>query len=129
MTLRRQFLVAFGVIASLSIGLVAYGVLALGTTRDLVFRLYDEPLVAVSYARAASATLNEARGVMDRALLLGPVGTTPIISTLRRKQTDIAEDLRVVRERIRDPDLLHALDSTESAITDWFSTGGAILTP
>ena len=123
MSLRGQFHVAFGIIASLTILLVAYGVFALGTTRNLVFQLYDEPLVAVSYARGASAALNEARGVMDRALLTGPLGTADIMSILDRKYAEIADDLWIVRERTHDTTLSRTLGETNAAIADWFKAG------
>jgi PAS domain-containing protein len=129
MSLRGQFHVAFGIIASLTILLVAYGVFALGTTRNLVFQLYDEPLVAVSYARGASAALNEARGVMDRALLTGPLGTADIMSILDRKYAEIADDLWIVRERTHDTTLSRALGETNAAIADWFKAGAMILSP
>jgi diguanylate cyclase (GGDEF)-like protein len=129
MSLRGKFHVAFGIIASLAIGLVLYGVFALSATRNLVFKLYDEPLVAVSYARAASATLNEARGLMDRALLMGPLGAADVMSSLDRKYAEISDDLWIVRQRLHDKAAQRTLDDVVVAMNDWFEAGGTILSP
>src|SRR5271156_6627364 len=110
MSLRRKFYGAFGLIAILAIGLAIYGALALSATGDLVVRLYDEPLIGVSYARAASAAFNQARGTMDRNLLLGPAKSPNALESLRRIQGDVGVDLGIVRERVHDPAVTAALD-------------------
>jgi diguanylate cyclase (GGDEF)-like protein len=129
MSLRRKFYILFGLIAGLAVGLAAYGVVASGNTGDLVVRLYDEPLVGVNYARAASATLNQARGAMQRDLLLGPGLPSTDIAPLRGMEADIADDLRIVRQREHDAAIVAALDHAQISIAAWFSSGGTILAP
>ncbi len=129
MSLRAKFCVAFGLIALLTAALAAYGLHALVATSSLVARLYDEPLMGVNYARAAATSLSEARGLMGRTLLLGPDRSAPAVASLRQMQTDIAADLRIVRERVHDPDVTKALDRAEFAIADWFKNGTEILAP
>jgi diguanylate cyclase (GGDEF)-like protein len=129
MSLRRKFYGAFGLIAILAIGLAVYGAHALSATGDLVARLYDEPLVGVSYARAASATLNEARGLMDRTLLLGPSSSANEVMSLRRMESDIDEDFGIVRARVHDPAVGTALGRAGRAVADWFASGFSILAP
>jgi len=129
MSLRRKFYGAFGLIAILAIGLAVYGAHALSATGDLVARLYDEPLVGVSYARAASATLNEARGLMDRILLLGPGPSANEVTSLRHMQSDIDEDFGIVRARVHDPAVGAALARADRAVADWFARGFSILAP
>ena len=68
----------------------------------------------MSYARAASATLNEARGLMDRGLLLGAGRSAGAVVSLRRMEADIAEDLGIVRQRMHDADIAAALDRAQS---------------
>jgi len=129
MSLRAKFWIAFGVIAILTTVLAAGGLRALNATSRMVVRLYDEPLMGVNYARAASTSLSEARGVMERALLTGP-GEAPLaVAALWRMQTDIKDDLRIVQERVHDADVATALDRAKASIADWFANGRAILAP
>jgi diguanylate cyclase (GGDEF)-like protein/PAS domain S-box-containing protein len=129
MSLRVKFWVAFAVISCLATGLAAYGVHALGATRDLIVRLYDEPLMGVNYARAASATLNEARGLMAQTLLLG-YGSSPMtLAALQKMEGDIADDLRIVRERDHSTSVTRSLDQATISIAAWFSSGRTIVAP
>ena len=116
MSLRRKFYGAFGLIAVLAIGLAVYGAHALNATGDLVVRLYDEPLVGVSYARAASATPERgARLDGSGSCCWARLSSTNGVMSLRRMQTDIDEDLGIVRERVHDPAIGAALDRAERA--------------
>jgi hypothetical protein len=95
-SLNRKFYSAFAAIATLAIALAVYGGHALIGTRDLVVRLYDEPLISVSYARAAGATLNEASGLMAQGLMLGPGQMPGAVAALRKFQSAINDDLEIV---------------------------------
>ncbi len=129
MSLRGKFYLAFSLIATLAIGLAGYGVRALSDTGNLVTRLYDEPLIGVNYARAASTSFNEAHGLMDRAMLLGPGRPEDDIGSLRRAAADTAQDLDIVRERMHERTIVRALDRARAAIDDWFETCITILAP
>jgi diguanylate cyclase (GGDEF)-like protein len=129
MSLRGRFYLGFSLIALLAVGVAAYGVHALSATVDLIVRLYDEPLMGVNYARAASATLNEAHRLMDRSLLVTPDPASNVVASLRKMQTDIAEDLQIVRQRVHDDVVTSALDRAEKAIAEWFGSGTTILEP
>src|SRR5580658_5774718 len=129
MSLRGRFYLGFSLIALLAAGVAAYGVHALSTTVDLIVHLYDEPLMGVNYARAASSTLNEARRVMDRSLLVTPDPSSNVAVSLRRMQADIAEDLHIVRQRVHDDVVTNALNRAEKAIAEWFLSGATILEP
>jgi diguanylate cyclase (GGDEF)-like protein len=128
-SLRGKFCVAFSLIAVLAMGLAAYGVHALNATSDLIVRLYDQPLMGVNYARAASATLHEARGLMDRGVLLDPDQAFDIARSLGRIETEIIADLRIVRRRVPGEDIASALDRAETSIAAWFHSGRLILDP
>jgi hypothetical protein len=91
--------------------------------------LYDEPLVGVNYARAANITLSEARRVMDQSLVLGPGRSPAAIDALRRMASDIADDLRIIRQRVRDVAVISAIDSAEQSIGVWFRSGTTVLAP
>jgi diguanylate cyclase (GGDEF)-like protein len=129
MSLQAKLWVAFALIASLATGLAAYGVHALGTTRDLIVRLYDEPLMGVNYARAASATLNEARGLMAQTLLLGYGASPTTFAALQKMEDDIADDLQIVREREHDTSVTKSLGQATISIAALFSSGRTIVAP
>ena len=84
MSLRVKFWIGFALIAGLAVSLAGYGAGALSRTGDLIVRLYDEPLVGVNYARAASATLSDARRLMDQSLPVGSGQSAAAIGSLRR---------------------------------------------
>jgi hypothetical protein len=129
MSLGKKLWTAFGLIASLSIGLAIYGAGALNKMGDLIVRLYDEQLMGVNYARAAAATFSEACRLMDQSLALGPGRSQDAIQTLQRASVDIAEDLGVVGQRVHDVEVTSALDKAEKAISDWFISEAMILAP
>ncbi len=129
MSLGKKLWIAFGLIASLSIGLAIYGARALSKMGDQIVRLYDEPLMGVNYARAAATALSEARRLMDQSLALGPGRSPEAVKSLRRAKFDIAEDLRIVRQRAHDAEVISTLDKAEKSISDWFLSEAMILAP
>ena len=88
MSLRFKLYVAFSLIAGLAVALGCYGMRSLSITGDLAIRLYDEPLIAVSYARAATTSLTAARDLMARGLMghrAGRPGSFASSTATRRK--------------------------------------------
>jgi len=129
MTLQAKFRYAAALIALLALSLAAFGVHAVRDTSDLIVRLYDKPLMGVNYARAASATLAGARALTSQSRLLGPQSLAAILPSLQQMQSDIAEDLRIVRERVEDAGVVGALNHAEAAIADWSRSERMILWP
>ncbi len=129
MSLGKKLWIAFGLIASLSIGLAIYGASALSKMGDQIVRLYDELLIGVNYARAAATALSDARRLMDQCLALGPGRSPEAVKSLRRAEFDIAEDLRIVRQRAHDAEVISKLDKAEKSISDWFLSEAMILAP
>lgn len=129
MTLQAKFSYASAFIAMLAISLAAFGVYAVDATSNLIVRLYDKPLMGVNYARAASATLTEARALAAQSRLLGPQSLAAISPPFQQMQRDIADDLRIVRERVDDADIVTALNHTEAAIAEWSGSERMILWP
>ena len=125
-SLWQKLFAAFSLITVLAIGLAAYGVHALSATSNLIARLYDEPLMGVNYARAASATMNEARGVMDRALSLRTNQSSDVAGSPRAMEIEIAADLDIVRRRVHDEHVTVALDRAETSIAAWFNSARTI---
>src|SRR3954454_16417657 len=120
MNIRAKFGLASTLIAVLVICLAAFGVHALSAANGLIIRIYEQPLMGVSYGRAATATFAEARAAAMQGRLQGPSASMAVAAALDRMEKDIAGDLRIVRERIQDPDVAGALGRAEAAITQWF---------
>jgi len=129
MSLRLKLYMGFGVIAALVIVLGSYGARSAWATGELVAGLFDEPLIGVSYARAASAALNRASDLMARALSAEPAASPEFVAALNAAEADIAEDLRVVRSRVRDPAVTEANNLSVAGVAAWLHSGRLILAP
>jgi diguanylate cyclase (GGDEF)-like protein len=127
MSIRYKFFGAFSIVVILAIGLASYGFRAISTTGDLVVQLYDGPLIGINHARSAHAALNEARLLMQRSLTGS--ASRERIAQFEKRLDDIAFDLKVVRERIKNKDVTAALVRAESELRDWSDAGLQILAP
>ena len=127
MSIRYKFLLAFSVLAALACSLAFYGLRGVSTSGDLVARLYDGPLMGINHARAAHATLNEARLLI--APDLGDGTTAETAAKFQARIADIVEDLKVVRERIQNDDVAAALTRAEDRVRDWSETALKLLDP
>ena len=119
MSLQAKFHLATALVAILVIGLAAFAVHAVSATSDLIVRLYDQPLMGVNYARAAATTLADARGLIERSQSSDPAASLAAMTSLRQTERDIADDLRIVRDRVNDPSVMNALEHVEAAVQDW----------
>jgi methyl-accepting chemotaxis protein len=127
MSIRYKFFCAFSVVIALACGLAFYGMRGITTSGDLVVRLYDGPLMGINYARSGYATLNAARLLMQAGLNAG--ATKETVAKIEKLVAGIADDLKVVRERVKTKDVTAALERAETGIRDWSETGLKILKP
>src|SRR5262245_29082262 len=121
MSIRYKLIVAFGIVLCLAAGAAFYGISAVSNAGDLVVRLYDEPFIAVSYARAAQVRFDDARAAMVRGLTSHDAQTN--VGLIEAAVTDVKEELGIVGER-----LVHAgtKDKTKKAIDmvdAWYQAG------
>jgi diguanylate cyclase (GGDEF)-like protein len=121
MSIRYKFFLAFSILAALGCSLALFGFRGIATSGDLVVRLYDGPLQGLNHVRSAHAELNDARLLLRRGPGDGVDGETH--ARLEKLVADIAADLRIIRERIQDRDVLTALTAAENRIRDWSETG------
>jgi methyl-accepting chemotaxis protein len=127
MSIRYKIFCAFSVVITLACGLAFYGIRGINNSGDLVVRLYDGPLMGINHARSAHAALNEARLIMQRSL---SEGTSPEqVTKFEKLIKSIAEDLAVVRDRVRSPTVSAAREKVESKLRDWSAAGLKILKP
>jgi diguanylate cyclase (GGDEF)-like protein len=127
MSIRYKFFCAFSVLVALGCGLALYGIRSVSSTGGLVVRLYDGPLMGINHARSAHAALNEA------LVLVRPnpseQASTEAIGRFEALLTAIAQDLKIVEERIDDKDVTAARTQAEGRIRDWSQAQLSILKP
>ena len=127
MSIRYKFFFAFSFLAALACSLAFLGYREIAASGDLVVRLYDGPLMGINHARSAHAKLNQARLLVMPGLADGaPNETAARFQTLL---AGITQDLRIVRERIRNHDVLAALATAEARVRDWSDAGLKLFKP
>src|SRR3984893_10748641 len=127
MSIRYKFFCAFSVVIALACGLAFYGIRGISSSGDLVVRLYDGPLMAINHARSAHAALNDARLLMQRSCSGG--ASKESVAKIGKLLTVITDDLKVVRERVKNKDVTAALERAEGKIRDWSEAGQMIVNP
>jgi methyl-accepting chemotaxis protein len=125
MSIRYKIFAAFSLVIALTCGLAFYGIRSISSSGDLVVRLYDGPLMGINHARSAHAALNEARLIMQRGLSEGTSGES--VLKFEKLVGNIAEDLDVVRDRVRSAHVSAAREKVESKLRDWSNAGLKIL--
>jgi methyl-accepting chemotaxis protein len=107
MSIRHRFFLAFSMLAALACSLAFCGFRQVAASGDLVVCLYDGPLMGINHARSADATLNEARFLLASNASADVSDET--VTAFRAQLAEIAEDLKIVRERIENRTVLDAL--------------------
>jgi methyl-accepting chemotaxis protein len=129
MSIRYKLFFVMSIVLSLAGVLAFFAERAIGTTGDLVVRLYDQPLMGINHARSAQAALNDARALMQNGLVLREGAPKDTVKKLEGAVSQAIEDLKVVRERIQDNAVHAALDRADAAVTGWFQLGLKVLKP
>lgn len=129
MPIRYKLLLAFSVVLALAAGVAIYGISAISQAGSLVVRLYDGSFMATSYARAAQASFNDARAAMERALRQREAVSTPNLARLESAFRELAENLKIVRERMADPVSEVAVKNAQALAQGWYETGLKIIKP
>jgi methyl-accepting chemotaxis protein len=127
MSIRYKLFGIFCIVTGLTCGLAFYGVRGISSSGDLVVHLYDGPLMGINYSRSAHAAMNEARLLVHRSINEG--ATREMVVKLEKLITGIADDLKVVRERVVSSDVAAALDNSEKFFRGWAEAELKILKP
>jgi diguanylate cyclase (GGDEF)-like protein len=127
MPIRYKFFLAFSVLAALACSLAFSGFRGIAASGDLVVRLYDGPLMGINHARSAHATLDKARLLITPDL--GDGVAAEAAAKFQAHLVEIAEDLKIVRERIQNDDVTAALTKAEDRIRAWSETALKLLKP
>ncbi len=127
MSIRFRILAVLGAMLALSCGLAFYGIRGISATGDLVVRLYDGPLMGINHARAAHASLNEARLILREGESVG--ASKEAVAKFETLVRGIYEDLGVVRERIHAANVDATREQAEHRVRDWSDAALKILKP
>jgi diguanylate cyclase (GGDEF)-like protein len=127
MSIRYKFFGAFSVLIVLACGLTFYGNRAVSNSGSLVVRLYDGPLLGINHARSAHAALNEARLLIQPGR--GGQASREAATRFKNLLANIADDLKIVRERIEDRDVVAAEERAGRLIRDWSEAELQLLEP
>ncbi len=127
MSIRYKIFGAFTVVVLLACAIAFYGIRAIGSSGDLVVRLYDGPLMGINHARSAHAGLHDARLVLQRGLVAG--SSSELVAQFEALVRGSAEDLNVVRERVAAPNVTAAREKVETQLKDWSTAALKILKP
>src|SRR5882724_285308 len=127
MSIRYKFFGAFSVLIAMACGVAFYGYRAVSNSGSLVVRLYDGPLLGINHARSAHAALNEARLLIQPGR--GGQPSTEAATKFKDLLASIADDLKIVRERIEDRDVTVAEERADRLIRDWSEAELQVLEP
>ena len=124
MSIRSKLFLAFSIVLSLAVSIAAYGVHAIANAENLVVQLYDQPFMAVSYARAAQAKFSDARAAMERGMRDNTFGSNDAVFTAA--MNDVVQDLAIVGKRTTDTDHLKKIGNAQQLAQDWYRTASRI---
>lgn len=127
MSIRYKLFGIFCIVIGLTCGLAFYGIRSISSSGDMVVRLYDGPLMGINYARAALASMNEARLLVHRSQNEG--ATNDVLAKLEKLIAGISDDLKIVRERVDAKDVTTALDRATKLFRAWSEAELKILKP
>ena len=122
-------MVAFATLVALTAIVAIYGIRAISDVNGSVVKLYDEPFMAISHARAAQAHFVEARSAMERALTLGDAAPAKNFATLESAMKRLMEDLETVSERMPAKNGPDATVAVRRLARDWYLSGLMVIKP
>jgi methyl-accepting chemotaxis protein len=129
MPIRFKLFFAFSLVLALAAGVAAYGIHAISDAGNLVVRLYDQPFMAVSYARSAQAKFSAARAAIERRLLLQGAERESNDAVFKSTMNDVIDDLTVVTERLNQTDHVQRVGTARQLALDWYRMGLQIIDP
>ena len=120
MRIRFKLLLSF--LAVVLVVVAAGGFLALNTSRvaDLTNKLYDGPLMAISYSQSAYLNFEKLHSSMSQVMLASPEdGLEERIAEINELAEIIVDDLDVAEERLVDEDAAAVLASVRASLDAW----------
>jgi methyl-accepting chemotaxis protein len=129
MSIRSKLLLAFSIVLALAAGVAGYGIRAISNADGLVVRLYEQPFMAVSYARSAQVKFAYARAAMERRFSLQGAARQSNDVVMKTAISDVMEDLTVVGQRLTQVEHLKRLADAKQLTQDWYRMGLQFIEP
>src|SRR5579862_2442415 len=129
MSIRSKLLLAFSIVLALAASVAGYGIRAISNADGLVVRLYEQPFMAVSYARSAQFKFAYARAAMERSFSLQGTERESNDAVLKSAIDDVMEDLIVVERRFTRAERLKRLAEAKQLTQDWYRIGLQVVEP
>jgi len=123
MSIRLKLLFAFSVVLALAVAVAINAVYAISGAGELVVRLYDNPFMAVSYARSAQSRFSDARRALERALLSKDAARESSETAFTVAMKDVMEDLTIVKRRLSHPGYDNRVGDAQQLSQDWYRIG------
>jgi methyl-accepting chemotaxis protein len=127
MSIRYKLVIAFGIVLCLAGGVAFYGIKATSDAGNLVVRLYDEPFMAVSHARAAQVRFDEARAAVERGLTSREAQTN--VGLIETAVKDVTEELSIVSQRMAHAGTKDDTKKVIDMVDAWYQAGLKIIKP
>jgi methyl-accepting chemotaxis protein len=127
MSLRSKLLLGFlsmVILATLAGASSIYSVSRLG---QLAIDMYDKPLMAINFARAAKADFMAARYALNAAVAASAEAHSDARDQAASAHDDLISDLDVVAERAYSDRSTQLIKQTTAAVGDWWETSQASL--
>ena len=126
-TIRSQILLAFVVMSAIAASLGIFSTYSISYEGQLVDQTYDRSLMAVSYARAASADFSAIQAAFARSHSLSrPTSASVTQNRLADLQQTMEDDLSIAVERAQSERATTAARKALQALTEWSQAEGAI---
>ena len=128
MSIRMKLLAGFLLVVLMAVGQGLYAISSMNSAGGIVVRMYDEPLMAISFARSAQTRFSEASRLMNNAISLSQnLGSAEEVEAISRAYSGFKEDLEVVEERLRSDDIAARLSTVRDKARAWKAMGDQVL--
>jgi len=120
MSFRLKLALSFASIILLIILLGWWSGKKLTESTDLISQVYERPLQAINYARAAQSGFLYMELIIARAIISGEIDED-IIEEINDAHETFTEDLSIAEERIVSPDSKQVINDIKADLTKWTS--------
>jgi hypothetical protein len=119
-TIRGRILIAFLIMSVITGALGGYAARGISRARDLVTRTFDQSLMSINYARAASADFAAMQAAFARRWIVSdPAQRGKLDAKVELLDQSLADDLAISAERSQSARAEEAATSVQRAVTAW----------
>src|SRR5262249_11398644 len=116
-SIRRQIFLAFCAMSAFTAGIAAYEMYGATIARQAVIETYDRPLMAINFARAASATFSQMENQLLEARLVSD--RSAVMARFEELALSFFEDLAVAKQRSVSGEATEAAHHVQDLVRAW----------